>query len=257
MQIDLEETAENLAHIVNREHLSTPWFLIEKAQLIVKKKRYDLLDATTRGVLPTDTSPIFKRKRKTFQGVQVCMDPLKMNMSERQAVMASLYEMVCHGDGWLVDSTGCHNNIPMLYGQEDYYQKTVPATPCKVPAPLVTKQKFSSSRLTSSRKSSKVSKESEPLIEYRDMKDCARKTCDRKISTPCVTPNPPKRKLGISQIFFSQRRAEKSKALAKSMRVNSIPLVSQANFCRYGNSFWQTRKIATFFLSVFLFKPLF
>ena len=228
MQIDLEETAENLAQIVNREHLSTPWFLIEKAQLIVKKKRYDLLDATTRGVLPADTSPIFKRKRKTFHGVQVCMDPLKMNMSERQAVMASLYEMVCHGDGWLVDSTGCHNNIPMLYGQEDFYQKTIPETPCKIP---VGKHKFC--RKFSHRKGSKASKKSEPLVEYIDIKDCARKTCGRKISTPCLTPTPPKRKVGITTMFFSQKRSQSSKAIERAMRANSIPTVSQgANFCR-------------------------
>ncbi|XP_075248062.1 uncharacterized protein LOC142341065 isoform X2 [Convolutriloba macropyga] len=213
IQNDLEETVENLAQIVNKQHLSAPWFLVEKAQLIVKKKRYELLDATTRGILPSDTSPIFKRKRKTFQGVQVCLDPLKMNMSERQAVMTSLYEMVVEGDGWLVDSTGCHNNIPMLYGHEDYYDLDINGGPL-VHSGLTTVTSGGVARQSGATSANKVinnqvgkNKKAWPTGNSTDSdaaKQCARKGCNRRVSLPAKLTN--KRKNGVIGGWLSRQK---------------------------------------------------
>ena len=127
--------------------------------------------------------------------------------------MTSLYEMVVEGDGWLVDSTGCHNNIPMLYGHEDYYDLDINGGPL-VHSGLTTVTSGGVARQSGATSANKVinnqvgkNKKAWPTGNSTDSdaaKQCARKGCNRRVSLPAKLTN--KRKNGVIGGWLSRQK---------------------------------------------------
>ena len=66
LQTELEESTEMLSQMVSRPYLRTPRSKIVQAALNVQQKRHEFLDAISKGLVPSDTSPSLKKKSKIF-----------------------------------------------------------------------------------------------------------------------------------------------------------------------------------------------
>ncbi|XP_070570683.1 ankyrin repeat and IBR domain-containing protein 1-like isoform X2 [Ptychodera flava] len=115
MQTELEEATETLSQMVARPYLRTPRYKIIQAAQLVQRKRHEFLSAVSKGLIPPEeTPPLLRRKqfaRKNIFNFEHDDDGDAL----RQAIAASLQEMPPGGDGWMMDKSGRHNNIPLLY----------------------------------------------------------------------------------------------------------------------------------------------
>ncbi|XP_052236052.1 ankyrin repeat and IBR domain-containing protein 1-like [Dreissena polymorpha] len=106
MQTELEECTEILSQMVNRLYLRTPRKkIIEQAQLC-HRKRHDFLTAISKGLVPPETPPGLRKKRRRYS-----MDVDDEDM--RKAILASIEDFDPENP-WIVDASGRHTNIAAI-----------------------------------------------------------------------------------------------------------------------------------------------
>ena len=65
-QTELEECTEILSEMVARPYLRTPRTRIILTAHTVQRKRHEFVAAIAKGLIPPDTSPSLRKKRKQF-----------------------------------------------------------------------------------------------------------------------------------------------------------------------------------------------
>ncbi|XP_077997276.1 uncharacterized protein LOC144450510 [Glandiceps talaboti] len=116
MQTELEEATETLSQMVARPYLRTPRYKIIQSAQLVQRKRHEFLSAVSKGLIPPEeTPPLLRRKQFARKNIFNFENNDDDGDALRQAIAASLQEMPPGGDGWMMDKTGRHNNIPLLY----------------------------------------------------------------------------------------------------------------------------------------------
>lgn len=66
LQTELEECTETLSEMIARPYLRTPRARIIQTALLVQRKRHEFVAAIGKGLVPPDTSPAFKKRRKKY-----------------------------------------------------------------------------------------------------------------------------------------------------------------------------------------------
>ncbi|ELU11727.1 hypothetical protein CAPTEDRAFT_112704 [Capitella teleta] len=66
MQTELEESTETLSEMIARPYLRTPRSKIIMTAHLVQRKRHEFVTAIAKGLVPPDTSPSLKKKRKKY-----------------------------------------------------------------------------------------------------------------------------------------------------------------------------------------------
>ncbi|KAK6165782.1 hypothetical protein SNE40_022633 [Patella caerulea] len=104
MQTELEECTEILSQMVNRLYLRTPRKKIIEQALIVQRKRLEFLIAISKGLVPPETPPSLRKKRRRKYSMELEDEDLK------KAIMASIKE-VDPSNPWIKDASGRHTNV--------------------------------------------------------------------------------------------------------------------------------------------------
>lgn len=63
---ELEECTETLSEMVARPYLRTPRTKIVQTAHLVQRKRHEFVTAIAKGLVPPDTSPASRKKRRIF-----------------------------------------------------------------------------------------------------------------------------------------------------------------------------------------------
>ena len=66
LQTELEECTETLSEMIARPYLRTKRSKIIQTAHLVARKRHEFVSAIAKGLIPPDTSPTLKKKRKKF-----------------------------------------------------------------------------------------------------------------------------------------------------------------------------------------------
>ncbi|XP_002734676.1 ankyrin repeat and IBR domain-containing protein 1-like [Saccoglossus kowalevskii] len=115
MQTELEEATETLSQMVARPYLRTPRYKIIQSAQLVQRKRHEFLSAVSKGLIPPEETPPLLRRKQFARKNIFNFENDEDGDALRQAIAASLQDMPPGGDGWMMDKTGRHNNIPLLY----------------------------------------------------------------------------------------------------------------------------------------------
>ncbi|XP_074650800.1 ankyrin repeat and IBR domain-containing protein 1-like isoform X2 [Tubulanus polymorphus] len=107
MQTELEECLENLSQMVARPYLRTPRGRIIQQSHLVQRKRHEFVTAINKGLIPPDSSPNFRKKRR-----KTLDDDL------RKALMASMSD-IDPNNPWVKDKAGRHTNVAALLDWPD------------------------------------------------------------------------------------------------------------------------------------------
>lgn len=103
MQTELEECTEILSQMVNRLYLRTPRKrIIEQAQ-ICHRKRLEFITAISKGLVPPETPPGMRKKRRKYS-----MDTEDEDL--KKAILASI-EDIDPDNPWIVDAAGRHIRV--------------------------------------------------------------------------------------------------------------------------------------------------
>ncbi|XP_045177754.2 ankyrin repeat and IBR domain-containing protein 1-like [Mercenaria mercenaria] len=106
MQTELEECTEILSQMVNRLYLRTPRKKIIEQSQICHRKRLEFLTAISKGLVPPETPPGLRKKRRKYS-----MDTEDEDL--RKAILASIEDFDPQNP-WIVDASGRHTNIAAL-----------------------------------------------------------------------------------------------------------------------------------------------
>ncbi|XP_060599500.1 ankyrin repeat and IBR domain-containing protein 1-like [Ruditapes philippinarum] len=106
MQTELEECTEILSQMVNRLYLRTPRKKIIDQSQICHRKRLEFLTAISKGLVPPETPPGMRKKRRKYS-----MDTEDEDL--RKAILASI-EDFDPDNPWIVDASGRHTNVAAL-----------------------------------------------------------------------------------------------------------------------------------------------
>lgn len=104
MQTELEECTETLSEMVARPYLRTPRTKIVQTAHLVQRKRHEFVTAIAKGLVPPDTSPASRKKRKMFS--------VEIDEDTKKALIASLQDDP--GNLWVKDPSGKHKNVSAL-----------------------------------------------------------------------------------------------------------------------------------------------
>ena len=66
LQTELEECTETLSQMIARPYLRTPRAKIIQTAHLVQRKRHEFVSAIAKGLVPPDTSPNWRKRRKKF-----------------------------------------------------------------------------------------------------------------------------------------------------------------------------------------------
>ncbi|CAG0886401.1 unnamed protein product [Cyprideis torosa] len=118
MQSELEDVTRVLAKALNRQYLQTPWGDITKQTSLVRRKRHEFLRAVAKGLIPPETPPSAKRKRRRrFPGL-LCLDHPEDEHSID--VTSRTLQNIDPSDPWVKDPKGRHTNLIATYEWPDY-----------------------------------------------------------------------------------------------------------------------------------------
>ncbi|XP_076060868.1 uncharacterized protein LOC143036865 [Oratosquilla oratoria] len=115
MQNELEEATEKLSEMVARQYLVTPRGQIIAATLLSRRRRHKLVRAVSRGLLPPETPPSFRkaRKRHCVAGL-IGMDP-----PDELENVAAMERALDPSQPWVKDARGRHTNLAALLDWPD------------------------------------------------------------------------------------------------------------------------------------------
>ncbi|KAG8200864.1 hypothetical protein JTE90_015769 [Oedothorax gibbosus] len=118
LQSELEETTQKLSDVIARTYLQTPHSKIAQMTSNVKRKRHDLLNTVQKGLIPPETPPSQRKKRRHrlpgLMGLDPTEDPLLS-----QAILDSL-ENIDPNDPWVINQHGKHTNVAAVCDWPDY-----------------------------------------------------------------------------------------------------------------------------------------
>ncbi|KAL4216921.1 Ankyrin repeat and IBR domain-containing protein 1 [Mactra antiquata] len=106
MQTELEECTEILSQMVNRLYLRTPRKKIIDQSQICHRKRLEFLTAISKGLVPPETPPGLRKKRRKYS-----MDTEDEDL--RKAILASIEDFDPENP-WIVNAAGRHTNVAAL-----------------------------------------------------------------------------------------------------------------------------------------------
>ena len=66
VQTELEECTESLSEMIARPYLRTPRAKIIHTAQLVQRKRYEFVTAIAKGLVPPDTSPTLRKKKRRY-----------------------------------------------------------------------------------------------------------------------------------------------------------------------------------------------
>ncbi|XP_041374912.1 ankyrin repeat and IBR domain-containing protein 1-like isoform X2 [Gigantopelta aegis] len=104
MQTELEECTEILSQMVNRLYLRTPRKKIIDQAHVCKRKRLEFITAISKGLVPPETPPSLRKKRKKKYSMEMEDEDL------RKAILASIQD-VDPANPWIKDASGRHTNV--------------------------------------------------------------------------------------------------------------------------------------------------
>ncbi|XP_046380179.1 ankyrin repeat and IBR domain-containing protein 1-like isoform X2 [Haliotis rufescens] len=104
MQTELEEGIEILSQMVNRLYLRTPRKKIIDQAHIVQRKRLEFITAISMGLVPPETPPSMRKKKRKKYSMETEDEDL------RKAILASIQE-VDPANPWIKDASGRHTNV--------------------------------------------------------------------------------------------------------------------------------------------------
>ncbi|XP_064646454.1 ankyrin repeat and IBR domain-containing protein 1-like isoform X2 [Lineus longissimus] len=99
MQTELEECLESLSQMIARPYLRTPRGRIIQTSNLVQRKRHEFVTAISKGLIPPDTSPNFRKKRRK-----------DLDEDLRKALLASIQD-IDPNNPWVKDKSGRHTNV--------------------------------------------------------------------------------------------------------------------------------------------------
>nr|XP_053654000.1 uncharacterized protein LOC128703390 [Cherax quadricarinatus] len=114
MQNELEEVTEKLSEMVARQYLVTPRGQIIATTLLARRRRHKFVRAVSRGLLPPETPPSFRRSRKRRLPGLMGLDPAD-DMENVEVMGRSLDP----SQPWVKDSRGRHTNLAALLDWPD------------------------------------------------------------------------------------------------------------------------------------------
>ncbi|XP_064598005.1 ankyrin repeat and IBR domain-containing protein 1-like [Liolophura sinensis] len=126
MQTELEECTEILSQMVNRLYLRTPRRKIIEQATIVQRKRHEFISAIAKGLVPPETPPSLRKKKRRKYSLDMEDEEL------RKAIIASIQE-VDPANPWIKDASGRHTNVMAVldwpgYDSDDSDSETLPPT---------------------------------------------------------------------------------------------------------------------------------
>lgn len=74
MQNELESVTEKLSEMIARPYLKTPRHTIMQTTSLCRRKRHEFVRAVSKGLIPPETPPTFRKRKRRFPGLFV-MDP--------------------------------------------------------------------------------------------------------------------------------------------------------------------------------------
>ena len=86
VQTELEESTEALSEMIARPYLRTPRSKIIQTAHLVQRKRHEFVTAIAKGLVPPDTSPTLKKKRKKYS--------VELDVSDRSSYITLKFKFV-------------------------------------------------------------------------------------------------------------------------------------------------------------------
>ncbi|GFT96564.1 ankyrin repeat and IBR domain-containing protein 1 [Nephila pilipes] len=109
LQGELEESSGKLSEAIARTYIQTPQSKIMQMVSNVKRKRLDLLSAVHKGLIPPETPPSMRKRRRHCIPGLMGLDPIDDPLLS-QAILDSL-ETVDPNDPWVINQHGKHTNV--------------------------------------------------------------------------------------------------------------------------------------------------
>lgn len=69
MQNELEEVTEKLSEMIARTYLRTPKSVIVQTTALARRKRHEFVRAVAQGLIPPETPPMQRKKRRRYLDV--------------------------------------------------------------------------------------------------------------------------------------------------------------------------------------------
>ncbi|XP_055938301.1 ankyrin repeat and IBR domain-containing protein 1-like [Argiope bruennichi] len=118
LQSELEEATGKLSELIARTYIQTPQFKIVQMVTNVKRKRLDLLNAVHKGLIPPETPPSMRKRRKNHIPSLMGLDPVDDPFLS-QAILNSL-KTVDPNDPWIINQHGKHTNVAAVCDWPDF-----------------------------------------------------------------------------------------------------------------------------------------
>ncbi|KAG1669698.1 Ankyrin repeat and IBR domain-containing protein 1 [Nymphon striatum] len=117
MQNEFEEHTEKLSEMISRPCLRTPKCEIIATAITLKRKLQEFLSAVSKGLIPPETPPEYRKRRRRLPGV-MGIDPIE-DLQITQAMQNSLKDLDPNNP-WVKDSKGRHTNLLAVYEWPDF-----------------------------------------------------------------------------------------------------------------------------------------
>ncbi|KAK6633139.1 hypothetical protein RUM43_012883 [Polyplax serrata] len=117
MQNELETVTEKLSEMIARPYLKTPRHTIMQTTSLSRRKRHEFVRAVSKGLIPPETPPTFKKRKIRFPSLLV-VDP--NNEDDMSHVIVTSLKSLDTNAAWVKDDQSRVSHVPTIYEWPDF-----------------------------------------------------------------------------------------------------------------------------------------